>query len=171
MSLSPWQYLLAYCTENGELYTTSLLPKPFLFPKRIVSHLLYKIRLGDLISFEGLDAQLEAEDISKKVIDLDGEEVPTKKPSSKAVKDRKLTALVSKAEKKRNQLINGVVDLAESYDDFFLKYYLIFDDAKKLSFGSGRALDKKKVASTNAISSNYLTKNDLARLYAITNVC
>lgn len=182
MSLSPWQYLLAYCTENGELYTTSLLPKPFLYSNRIVSHLLYKIRLGDLISFEGLDALLEAEETSENVIDLDREEETTKykkylaftpkKPSFEAAKDRKLTALVSKAEKKKqNQLINGVVDLSESYDDFFLKYYLIFDDTKKVSFGSGRALDKKKIATTNNISSNYMTKNDLVRLYAVTNVC
>ena len=167
MSISPWQYLLAFCCENGELFTTSLLPKPFLYSKNIVSHLLYKIRLGGL-SFEKIDAQLKDDGGEN----LDASNKASSKESPSKAKSLKLSALGSKGEKKkRNQLINGVVDLAESYDDFFLKYCLIFDDAKKVFFGSGRASDRNKKATTCAPTSDYyLTKNDLVRPYAITNV-
>lgn len=166
MSISPWQCLLVFCSENGELFTTSLLPKPFHYSKIIVSHLLYKIRLGDLISFDGLVGEnLDTEETAETDKKAD---VNNKKSSSKT-KDRKMTTtLVSK--KKRNQLINGVVDLEENYDDFFQKYYLVFDDAKKVFVGSGRSSDRNKKAITSPSAPDYLTTNDLVHPYAITNV-
>lgn len=50
ISISPWMYVMAFCTENGEVFSTRMMKHGEAGMRRLDSYPVYRVRLGDLHS-------------------------------------------------------------------------------------------------------------------------
>ncbi|KAI2807979.1 General transcription factor 3C polypeptide 2 [Blomia tropicalis] len=147
MSVSPWMYIVSYCTENGELFASQLLPKPLKYRKKSFSQRLYQIRLGDF------DLALNTKESM--------EEMHSSCTNTKQIKGKKSNMAKPKKECK-NVFLNGCTDVAYcTKSDFYLKYFLFFEDMNVRWNG--------KITKGDEPMTTYLTKNDINRYYSITN--